>query len=114
MELIQYIRLFRKWFWLILLATFVAGSVSFIVSSGRPPVYEASTTIAIGQFIQSPNPNSSDITVGIGLAQTYAKLVTTYDVLQGTIDALNLPLDVNQLEHLVRTQILTEIGRAHV
>jgi polysaccharide biosynthesis transport protein len=107
MELIQYIRLFRKWFWLILLATFVAGSVSFIVSSGRPPVYEASTTIAIGQFIQSPNPNSSDITVGIGLAQTYAKLITTYDVLQGTIDTLDLPLDVNQLERLIRTQILT-------
>lgn len=107
MELIQYIRLFRKWFWLILLATFVAGSISFIVSSGRPPVYEASTTIAIGQFIQSPNPNSSDITVGINLAQTYAKLVTTYDVLQGTIDELNLPLDVTQLERLIRTQILT-------
>ncbi len=107
MELIQYIRLFRKWFWLILLATFVAGSVSFIVTSGRPPTYEASTTIAIGQFIQSPNPNSSDITVGIGLAQTYAKLVTTYDVLQGTIDTLNLPLDVSQLERLIRTQILT-------
>lgn len=107
MELIQYIRLFRKWFWLILLATFIAGSVSFIVTSGRPPVYEASTTIAIGQFIQSPNPNSSDITVGINLAQTYSKLVTTYDVLQGTIDTLNLPLDAAQLERLIRTQILT-------
>lgn len=31
MELIQYIRLFRRWAWLLLLAAFIGGSVSFIV-----------------------------------------------------------------------------------
>ncbi len=107
MELIQYIRLFRKWLWLLLLAAFVAGGISFIVSRGRPSVYGAQTTIAIGGFIQSPNPDSAEIRTGIDLAQTYAQLVKTYDVLQGTINALDLPLDSEELQEIVSTKILT-------
>jgi Mrp family chromosome partitioning ATPase/capsular polysaccharide biosynthesis protein len=108
MELVQYIRLVRKWLWLILLAAFVAGGVSFIVNTGRPPVYEAQTTISIGRYIESPNPDSSEIRTGIELAQTYAQIVQTTDVLQATIDRLNLTdMAVTDLRRLISTRILT-------
>lgn len=107
MELVQYIRLVRKWLWLILLASFVAGGVSFIVNTGRPPVYEAQTTISIGRYIESPNPDSSEIRTGIELAQTYAQIVQTTDVLQATIDALDLTdMSVDSLRRLINTRIL--------
>jgi non-specific protein-tyrosine kinase len=107
MELAQYIRLFRKWIWLILLATVLAGGVSFIARTRQPSTYEASTTIAIGRYIESPNPNSAEIRTGMDLAQTYAQLVTTYDVLQATIDNLNLSMSTDSLKRLVNVRIVS-------
>ena len=107
MELTEYIRLFRKWFWLLLVFAFVGGGLSFIINTGKAPVYSASATISIGRFIDSPNPNTADIQTGIGLAQTYAQLIRTTDVLQGTVDALKLTMTPQQLGKLFTTDILT-------
>lgn len=107
MELIQYIRLLKKWLWLIIIFGFLAGGISFIINAGRPPVYEAQTTIAIGRFIEAPNPDSAQIRTGIELAQTYAQILKTFDVLNGTIEALNLSLSVDELERLTNVRILT-------
>lgn len=107
MELAQYIRLFRKWVWLILLASVLAGGVSFIVRTRQPSSYEASTTIAIGRYIELPNPNSAEIRTGMDLAQTYAELVTTYDVLQATIDNLSLGMDTEDLKRVIDVRIVS-------
>lgn len=107
MELTQYIRLLRKWAWLLILAGFVAAGIAFVVNVRRPPVYQAQTTVSIGRYIESPNPNSGDIRTGIDLAQTYAQIVTTFDVLQGTVDALNLPISPDSLRSRITTRILT-------
>ena len=107
MELTEYIRLFRKWLWLLLVFAFIGGGVSFIANTGRPPEYTASATVSIGRFIDAPNPNTADIQTGIGLAQTYAQLIRTRDVLQGTIDTLNASLTSDQLARLFTTNILT-------
>lgn len=106
MELVQYIRLFKRWFWVILLGAFVAGSVSFITQTTQPPQYRAQVLIAIGSFIQSPNPNTAEIRTGIDLAQTYAQLVRTRDVLQGVVDTLNLSFSSQRLDSMVTTRIL--------
>jgi polysaccharide biosynthesis transport protein len=105
MELIQYIRLFRRWFWLIFLAAFVAGSVSFVVRSSQPATYQAQTRIAIGGFIQAPNPDASEIRTGVELAQTYVELARTFNVMQATVDALNLPFSADRLRSIVTTRI---------
>ena len=107
MELTQYLRLLKRWFWLILLLAIVAGGVSYVLNMNQPLVYQASATIAIGRFIDSPNPNSGEIRTGMDLAQTYAQLIKTYDVLQGTIDALDLPMGSNQLERLTSVSLIS-------
>lgn len=106
MELTQYIRLVRKWAWLLILVGFVAAGITFVVNVRRPPVFQASTTLSIGRFIEAPNPNSGDIRTGIDLAQTYAQLVTTFNVLQATVDALNLPIAPERLRSSITTRIL--------
>jgi polysaccharide biosynthesis transport protein len=105
-ELIEYIRLFRRWLWLIIIATFVAGGISFIIRTSQSSVYQAQTTIAIGSFIQSPNPDSSEIRTGVELAQTYAELTTTFSVLQGAIDTLDIALTYDELLQLIDVRIL--------
>lgn len=106
MEIIRYIRLFRRWLWLILLAAFVGGAVTFIIARGRPLVYNAEVTLAIGRFIASPNPSAAEIETGIDLAQTYAYMVKTYAVLQGTIDELDLDFTVEELEQIINTRVV--------
>src|SRR5690606_3830996 len=106
MEFAQYIRLFRKWLWLIVVAAFVGGGLSFVINSGRPSVYRANSIISIGRFMESRNPDQSDIRVGMDLAQTYAQIVRTTTVLESTIEALDLPLDVKRLGEMIQTEIL--------
>lgn len=107
MELAEYIRLGRKWLWLLIVSALVGGGISFIINTGRAPLYTANSTVSIGRYIDSPNPDQADIQTGIGLAQTYAQLIRTSDVLQGTVDALNLALSPQQLNNLFTTNILT-------
>lgn len=106
MELAQYIRLMRRWLWLIVVAAFIGSGLSFIVNSGRPAYYQAQTIIAIGRFIEARNPDQADIYVGIQLAQTYAQILRTHNVLQGTVDDLDLSLNATALAGLINTRIL--------
>lgn len=107
MEILQYIRLFRKWLWLILLAAFVAGGISFVVSSSAPPSYQAAAMLSVGQYIQDPNPSAGSINLGRDLAQTYAQLIRTYDILQATVDAYDLPFSPDALGGSIDTRVIS-------
>ncbi|MBE2272206.1 MAG: polysaccharide biosynthesis tyrosine autokinase [Anaerolinea sp.] len=108
MELSPYLRILRKWLLLIVLVALVAGSVSFINNVNRPPSYQAQTTISVGtSILDQPNPSSADISLAMGLAPTYQQLLTSYDILQGTVEALNLPMTADQLRRLITSRIVT-------
>lgn len=106
MEISQYFRILRRWLWLILLAAFVSGSISFLTQITQPAQYRTQTTIAIGNYLESPNPNSQEIRTGIDLAQTYAQLVRTFDVLNGVVETLDLPFGTSRLSSMIDTRIL--------
>ncbi|MAS38153.1 MAG: hypothetical protein CL610_29420 [Anaerolineaceae bacterium] len=108
MEFAQYVRLFRKWLWLIVVAAFIGGGLSFVISSGQPSRYRARALISIGRFIEARNPEQSDIRVGMDLALTYAQLVRTNSVLEGVIETLDLPLEIEGLNRIVETEILND------
>lgn len=106
MELVQYIRLVRRWLWLLILAGFIGGSVSFISRVTQAQLYQAQTLIQIGGFIQAQNPNQSEIYTGIALTETYAQLVRTQNVLEATVNSLGIPLEPDALNGLLDTRIL--------
>lgn len=106
MELVQYIRLVRRWWWLLLFAGFIGGSISFMTRITQLQQYRAETLIAIGGFIQSPNPDQQEIRTGFDLTETYVHIVRTPDVLQATLDSLALDLEPNQLNVMLETRIL--------
>ena len=105
MELIQYFILFRRWFWLIFLAAFVAGGLAFVRSTDATLVYRAETQILIGGFIEDANPDSNSIWTGQALANTYAELIKTNDVLQATSDALDVKIPTEVLRDVISTYI---------
>jgi len=106
MELTYYIRLLRKWLWLILLAAFVAGGVSYVVRSSQPPEYTASATVIIGNPVRNPDPNSGELRTAQDLTQTYAQILRTFDIRQAVVEQLGLSISADQLGRLVNTRIL--------
>lgn len=74
MELREYIAPLRKWWWLILLSTLVAAAASYIAVSQQPPIYEAKTTLLIGNAINNPNPTGNEFWLSQQLAETYANI----------------------------------------
>src|SRR5215207_7004013 len=92
MELLHYLTIVRKWFWLILLATVLAAGSSYIASLLAVPVYRT-TTLMVSQIIESRNPDAGDIFASQQLAQTYVQLITKEPILRATVETLGLDRD---------------------
>jgi succinoglycan biosynthesis transport protein ExoP len=88
MELREYASVVWKWMWLIVLATVVAGAFSWLAVKDRPPVYQTSTTLMIGQTIEQVNPDYAEFYASERLAQTYAELIKREPILRATAAAL--------------------------
>lgn len=106
MELLDYIRVFRKWLWLIVLIAVISGVGGYLVRQSQAPVYEAQVMLTVGGYIEAPNPSSGEIRTGVELAQTYAVLVKTYDVLQAAVDAGDFPLTPDQVRRMISTTVV--------
>ena len=79
----------RRW-WLLIALPILATAVGYLISTRQPSVYQATTTILIGQNIQSADVNRTDIQASEALALTYADLTVRQPILQNVIDKLNL------------------------
>jgi non-specific protein-tyrosine kinase len=108
MELVAYIRLFKKWLWLIFLGAFLCGGAAFIYTSSQTLIYEAKATVSVGGFIQSPDPTYSEIQTGTELAQTYAVIAKTSTVLEAAIEAKEFPISVEQLRASLTTSVIPD------
>ncbi|NDJ77534.1 MAG: polysaccharide biosynthesis tyrosine autokinase [Chloroflexi bacterium] len=106
MELVAYIRLFRKWFWLIFLGMFLAGGAAFIYQNRQTDQYQTTSKVLVGGFIEVPNPNTAEILTGWQLAHTYAVLAHTYDNLEATVEAGDFPITPGQLNAALDTRVV--------
>jgi non-specific protein-tyrosine kinase len=106
MELRQYMSVVWKWLWLILLGTTVATGLSYYTSRTMPRIYQASTTVMVGQSLRSTNPSTQDLWTSGQLAQTYAEMVRRQPVLQGVVDTVGLGLPWQRLRGQVNVNLI--------
>jgi capsular exopolysaccharide synthesis family protein len=104
MELRQYMTIIMRWWWLTILLTIAAGVTSYAVSQRLVPVYEATTTLIVGQSIQATELSTGDILTSQQLAQTYADIAQRQPVLQNTIEALSLNDTWRELKKRVKVR----------
>ncbi len=86
----DYLRVAKRWWWLLILSTLVASASSYISVSRAPRIYQATTTVIVGQSLSRSNPTYQDFTIGQQLAQTYVNMVRRQPILQGAAVALGL------------------------
>jgi capsular polysaccharide biosynthesis protein len=80
-ELSGYLAVARRWWWTLLVATWVAAISGYVVASQIPPTYEAETQLLVGPY----NSDRDTLAASGDLVQTYADLVTTTPLLQSAI-----------------------------
>jgi capsular exopolysaccharide synthesis family protein len=108
MELSQYLRLFRKWAWLILLAALIGGAIAYYVRRNEADTYQAQTKILIGTYLEASNPDAVEIRTGAELAKTYAELAKTRNILQPVIDQLDLDATPAELAGSITIELIPE------
>ena len=91
MELQQYILALKKWWWLLVAATLLATVSGYVGVSRVPRVYQATTTVIVGQGLQSANPNSQDLYISQQLAQTYREMVARQPIVSRAAEMIGLP-----------------------
>jgi capsular exopolysaccharide synthesis family protein len=108
MELVAYLRLFRKWFWLLFLGAFLAGGAAFLRANRQPDMYESSVTIQVGTAIVEPNPSYTGIVTAEQLAKNYIVLARSYDVAEATVEAGNFPVSAAALRNLISASVIPD------
>jgi len=79
------------WWWMIALASIIAGVTTFFIVRQLPKVYSARTMLMVSSTINDPNPEVYQFNITSQLAQTYAYIGYQDTVRNATMQALNLP-----------------------
>jgi polysaccharide biosynthesis transport protein len=107
MELAQLIKPLLKWWWLLIASMVIAAVSSYLVVSRQPNTFQSHTTLMIGNFIQDPNPNSSEYYLAQELASTYADIANRELIQSETQKVLGLPfLPSNYTRAIPQTSLL--------
>ena len=77
MDLRRLIALARAWLPLGLLCAVLAGAGGYVVSNLQHPVYEARSTLIVGQALSAANPDYTQLLVAQNLSATYSAIAKT-------------------------------------
>lgn len=83
--------------WLIMLIALAAAAAGYAVSKAQTPIYEATTTVMVGQFIQADAFSRTDLLTSEVLAKTYTDMALRQPVLQQVVNSLELAISWREL-----------------
>lgn len=121
MELGAFLSPIRRWWRLVLASTALAAASSFCYVLLQPAMYEARTTLIIGQALGNPNPTGNELALSQQLTVTYADLVQRGPVREQTMAVLGLnslpdytayPLPDRQLLEIAVVDTIPERAKA--
>ncbi len=108
MDLIKVLNIFRRYLWLIVLVTVLAGLTTFFVLNNEPASYRATTKLLVGPGLDSASPDLNSLRIGGQLIQTYAELVATPSFLDSVLNKLDQKTDTGTLDAWISTRVNTE------
>jgi succinoglycan biosynthesis transport protein ExoP len=104
-EIRKYLRLVKRWWWLLVVSAVIPVGVSYHFASQQPDLYQAKATIMVGTSLQNPNPDPGQMNLSDTLAAAYAELVRQGPVMESVIERLGLDRSPEQLAAQIATGI---------
>jgi len=98
---------FRRW-WLVALLTLLAAVIGYAISLQLDPVYEATTSVIVGQSIQAAKIDSRDIQTSERLALSYADIARRQPILAATVESKGLDYSWEALRKRVQVGIVPD------
>jgi uncharacterized protein involved in exopolysaccharide biosynthesis len=106
-EIAEFLAPLRRWWWLLIVGTLCAVVPTYLALRQQPPIYQASTTLMIGNAISNPNPNYNDVFLSEQLANTYADIIQSAPIKKAAMDSLGLSwLPAFSVQAVPNTQLL--------
>jgi non-specific protein-tyrosine kinase len=106
MQLQEYIVIIRKWWWLIVLGSLLGGGTGYVASRFETKIYEAKVTLIVGNFVQSANPDPSQLATSQQLAKSYAEIIKREPILRATVEAMGLNINWAGLQGRISTNLV--------
>lgn len=96
MELKQYLRIIKRWLWLLVLGLAIGGIVGYFTAASQTPIYQSTTKLLISS---APEVRSVELRYSSDqqLAETYIQLMTTQPFLDAASLKLGYPIRANQI-----------------
>ena len=107
MEAREAARLFRRWWWFLILGPLLAGAVAHQWSIRHPAGYVGTATLLVNALGEPGTLGPDAPRGGEELARTYQELVITWPVLTAVIGDLELSVDADQLRNRVEAEALS-------
>ncbi len=107
MELKNYVHIFRRYLWLIILFTTLTTLLTTALVFLVPPTYKSTTTLLVNQA-SSETINLNDIMTSERLAKTYAEIITKRTILTKVIDELSLETTYDELIKQIDVEIIRD------
>jgi len=105
-ELRRIFAILRAQRWLLLAATILAALIGLLISRSQTPVYQATTTMLVGEFMQSANVDRADIQTSTEVAKTYADIALRQPVLNKVVETLKLGVAWQGLKKQVQVKVV--------
>jgi capsular polysaccharide biosynthesis protein len=80
-SILEYAQILLHWAWLLILTALIAGGVAYFLTNQQPRIYQSSTLIMVNGASGTQYDSSSSIYLGMQLASTYSRTMTTKPVL---------------------------------
>ncbi len=112
-DLSQYTLMLRRWWWLILACAIVAAGSAYLGTTQMPRIYQATSTVIVGQTLDQVNPTGQDFFISQQLAETYREMVKRRPILSAAAQSLELgyvPSPANVTARTVPATQLLEIS----
>jgi capsular polysaccharide biosynthesis protein len=95
--------------WLLVgVLTVLGGVAGYAATADLPPVYQATTTLIVGDLISSPDIHAADIDTSLTLSNAYGTLIRSETVLSPVIDDLGLHTSWTELRN--RVHVSANVG----
>jgi capsular polysaccharide biosynthesis protein len=99
LEFASYLSIARRWWWTLLVSTWVAALAGFLLGSQIPPTYESRVRVLVGPV----NADLNTIRASGFLVLTYAELAVSQPLIESTITELGLSDDPSSLRRRIHT-----------